>query len=62
LVEQAGNTVSDVVDSVKRVSDIVAEISSASQEQSEGIELGNLAITQSEFSNSTPVRWPYPSS
>src|SRR5450830_1712546 len=46
LVEQAGNTMSDVVDSVKRVSDIVAEISSASQEQSEGIEQVNLAITQ----------------
>jgi len=46
LVEQTGNTMSEVVDSVKRVSDIVAEISSASQEQSEGIEQVNLAITQ----------------
>jgi len=46
LVEQAGNTMSEVVSSVKRVSDIVAEISPASQEQSEGIEQVNLAITQ----------------
>ena len=46
LVEQAGNTMSDVVDSVKRVSNIVAEVSAASQEQSEGIGQINVAITQ----------------
>jgi methyl-accepting chemotaxis protein len=46
LVEQAGNTISDVVASVKRVTDIVGEISSASQEQSTGIEEVNRAITQ----------------
>jgi methyl-accepting chemotaxis protein len=46
LVEQAGATMSDVVDSVRRVTDVVGEISSASQEQSEGIEQVNLAITQ----------------
>jgi methyl-accepting chemotaxis protein len=46
LVEQAGNTISDVVASVKRVTDIVGEISSASQEQSTGIEEVNHAITQ----------------
>jgi len=45
LVEQAGRTMSEVVDSVKRVTDIVAEISSASQEQSTGIEEVNRAIT-----------------
>ena len=45
LVEQAGRTMSDVVDSVRRVTDIVAEISSASQEQSTGIEEVNRAIT-----------------
>jgi len=45
LVEQAGSTMEEVVNSVKRVTDIVAEISSASQEQSTGIEEVNRAIT-----------------
>ncbi|MDY7577988.1 methyl-accepting chemotaxis protein [Herbaspirillum sp. RTI4] len=45
LVEQAGATMSEVVDSVKRVSGIVAEISAASREQSEGIGQVNQAIT-----------------
>jgi methyl-accepting chemotaxis protein len=46
LVEQAGKTMADVVSSVKRVSDIVAEISAATQEQSTGIGEVNHAITQ----------------
>ncbi|MBB5393481.1 MULTISPECIES: methyl-accepting chemotaxis protein [unclassified Herbaspirillum] len=46
LVEEAGNTMSEVVNSVRRVTDIVAEISSASQEQSDGIEQVNIAISQ----------------
>ncbi len=46
LVEQAGKTMTEVVGSVKRVSDIVAEISSATQEQSTGIGEVNHAITQ----------------
>jgi methyl-accepting chemotaxis protein len=46
LVEEAGTTMTEVVNSVRRVTDIVAEITSASQEQSEGIEQINLAITQ----------------
>jgi methyl-accepting chemotaxis protein len=46
LVEQAGATMTDVVDSVKRVTDIVAEIAAASQEQSSGIEQVNQAISQ----------------
>jgi methyl-accepting chemotaxis protein len=46
LVESAGVTMTEVVNSVKRVTDIVAEISSASQEQSTGIEEVNRAITQ----------------
>jgi methyl-accepting chemotaxis protein len=46
LVEQAGMTMSEVVDSVQRVTDIVAEIAAASQEQSDGIEQVNRAITQ----------------
>jgi methyl-accepting chemotaxis protein len=48
LVEQAGATMAEVVSSVKRVTDVVSEISSASQEQSDGIGQVNLAITQME--------------
>ncbi len=44
LVEQAGVTMNEVVASVKRVTNIVDEISSASQEQREGIEKINQAI------------------
>ncbi|WP_343586110.1 methyl-accepting chemotaxis protein [Herbaspirillum sp.] len=46
LVEQAGATMTEVVASVKRVTDIVAEISAASAEQTNGIEQVNHAITQ----------------
>ncbi|MGF6781581.1 methyl-accepting chemotaxis protein [Paraburkholderia sp. GAS334] len=46
LVEEAGNTINDVVRSVQRVTDIVGEISSASEEQSTGIEQVNQAIVQ----------------
>ena len=46
LVDRAGKTMSEIVDSVKRVTDIMADISAASQEQSSGIEQVNQAITQ----------------
>ena len=46
LVEQAGSTMSEVVASVRRVTDVVAEISAASHEQSDGIEQINHAIVQ----------------
>ncbi|HEY4317802.1 MAG TPA: methyl-accepting chemotaxis protein [Herbaspirillum sp.] len=46
LVESAGATMTEVVSSVRRVTDIVGEISSASMEQSTGIEEVNRAITQ----------------
>ncbi|KAF1043844.1 MAG: Methyl-accepting chemotaxis protein I [Herbaspirillum frisingense] len=46
LVEQAGKTMTDIVGSVKRLSDIVAEISEATQEQSTGISEVNRAINQ----------------
>ncbi len=46
LVEEAGKTMHDVVSSVRRVSDIVAEISAASTEQSAGIGQVNQAIVQ----------------
>src|SRR5450830_2004567 len=44
LVVQAGETMNEVVASVRRVTDIVGEISSASQEQSIGIEEVHRAI------------------
>lgn len=46
LVEQAGATMREVVNSVQRVTDIVSEISAASHEQSTGIEQVNQAISQ----------------
>jgi methyl-accepting chemotaxis protein len=46
LVEQAGGTMDEVVNAVKRVTDIMGEISAASTEQSQGIEQVNRAITQ----------------
>ena len=46
LVEQAGSTMHEVVTSVKRVTDIMSDILSASQEQSSGIEQINTAVTQ----------------
>jgi methyl-accepting chemotaxis protein len=46
LVANAGATMQEIVDSVKRVTDIIAEISLASQEQSAGIEQINQAIAQ----------------
>ena len=46
LVDKAGITMEEVVVSIKRVTDIMAEISAASTEQTSGIEQVNLAITQ----------------
>ncbi|WP_043114999.1 methyl-accepting chemotaxis protein, partial [Solimonas soli] len=46
LVEQAGRTMDEIVGSVKRVTDIMGEITAASQEQSQGIEQVNQTITQ----------------
>jgi methyl-accepting chemotaxis protein len=46
LVDQAGATMTEVVDSIKRVTDIMGEISAASAEQSAGVaQVGN-AISQ----------------
>lgn len=44
LVDQAGKTIAEVVVSVNRVTDIMSEITNASQEQSSGIEQINQAI------------------
>jgi methyl-accepting chemotaxis protein len=46
LVERAGSTMDDVVASVRRVTDMMGEISSASHEQSAGIEQLNQAMGQ----------------
>jgi methyl-accepting chemotaxis protein len=46
LVREAGSTMGEIVDSVRRVADILTEITAASQEQSAGIEQINQAITQ----------------
>ena len=46
LVKEAGATMDDVVASVRRVTDIVGEITSATSEQSIGIDQVNTAITQ----------------
>ena len=43
---RAGDTMQEIVTSVRRVTDIMAEISAASAEQSSGIEQVNLTITQ----------------
>ena len=46
LVHQAGSTMHDLVDSVRRVTDIMQEITSASAEQTAGIEQINQAISE----------------
>jgi len=46
LVNNAGQTMGDIVDSIQRVTDIMGEITSASQEQTLGIEQINAAISQ----------------
>jgi methyl-accepting chemotaxis protein len=46
LVDESGRTLEDIVSAVKKVTDIVAEIASASREQSSGIEQVNKAVMQ----------------
>ncbi len=46
LVDQAGKTMGEIVSSIQRVSDIVAEITSASAEQSSGVQQVGQAVTQ----------------
>ncbi|MBE9608802.1 PAS domain-containing protein [Chitinilyticum litopenaei] len=45
LVDEAGQTIKEVVGAVRRVTDIMSEISAASSEQSAGIEQVNQAVT-----------------
>ncbi|MEN3274934.1 MAG: methyl-accepting chemotaxis protein [Massilia sp.] len=46
LVTEAGSTMDEIVDSVRRVTDIMSEITAASQEQTAGIEQINEAVVQ----------------
>jgi len=46
LVDQAGATMHEIVESIRRVTDIMSEITAASQEQTSGIEQVNVAIGQ----------------
>jgi methyl-accepting chemotaxis protein len=46
LVGEAGHTMEEIVASVKRVTDIMGEITAASQEQTSGIEQINQAVSQ----------------
>ncbi|QNK02550.1 methyl-accepting chemotaxis protein [Dyella telluris] len=46
LVDESGQVLAGIVDSVKRVTDIVAEIAAAAQEQSSGIDQVNRAVMQ----------------
>jgi methyl-accepting chemotaxis protein len=46
LVHDAGKTMDEIVASVKQVSDLIAEIAAASQEQDTGIQQVNTAVTQ----------------
>jgi methyl-accepting chemotaxis protein len=46
LVDQAGVTMSEVVNSIKRVTDLMGEISAASTEQSQGVAQVGEAVTQ----------------
>jgi methyl-accepting chemotaxis protein len=46
LVQDAGSTMDEIVVSVKRVTDMISEISAASGEQSQGIGQVNVAVSQ----------------
>jgi methyl-accepting chemotaxis protein len=46
LVDSAGKTMEEIVASVKKVSDLIAEIAAASEEQDAGIQQVNAAVTQ----------------
>jgi methyl-accepting chemotaxis protein len=46
LVDQSGKALSEIMESIKKVSDIVAEMAAASREQATGIEQVNTAVAQ----------------
>lgn len=46
LVDQAGETMNEILESVRKVTDVIAEITAATSEQSAGISQVNLAIVE----------------
>jgi methyl-accepting chemotaxis protein len=46
LVHESGNTLAEILQSVRKVTDIVADIATASSQQSAGIDQVNNAVTQ----------------
>jgi methyl-accepting chemotaxis protein len=46
LVDQSGKTLTEIMESIKKVSDIVAEMAAAGEEQATGIEQVNTAVSQ----------------
>ncbi len=46
LVDESGQTLGEIVSSVKRVTDLIAEISAAGREQASGVEEVNKTVTQ----------------
>ena len=46
FVDESGKMIAEIMDSVKKVTDIVAEIAAASEEQATGVEQVNKAVTQ----------------
>jgi methyl-accepting chemotaxis protein len=49
LVEQAGTTMQAVLESIRRVTDMMTEISAANSEQTSGIEQINQVVTQMDM-------------
>lgn len=57
LVDQADSAMGEIRDGAQRVSDLMAEISAASQEQSSGIEQVNQAVAQMDQVTSKTRHW-----
>jgi methyl-accepting chemotaxis protein len=57
LVDRAGQTLQEIVSSVKKVSDIVAEMAAATREQASGIDQVNKAILQMDQAPSRMPPW-----
>jgi hypothetical protein len=58
LVGEAGRTMEEIVDSSKRATDIMGEITAASHEKTQGIEQINQAVTQMDRVTSRMLRSP----
>ncbi len=58
LVDKAGQTMEDIVASVRRVSDIVSEITAATVEQSSGVQQVSGAVGQMDQATQRSKRAP----